>query len=672
MRSRTRALALVAAAFVACGQSEREATREPTAAELQPAARREKPLPAFEGWTLEDERLEISSLLGRRLLLFIFNPEVKAAPHVARAISEIAALRGKHNFEIVGAATGSDLATARAFTAEYGFDFPVIDDSSAAIARRLRLRGPLAVLGVDAEGYVIFGSAFGETEDPNAAKAIENQLRSALRLPPIASDTEPLLGSRPLAPTFRADVLDGSEPFDLAAQRGKPVVLIFFLHTCSHCHQTLEFLKETLAELPEDKRPTVVGVEVSGRTHSVRELLSEKGLDFFPVVFDDDGSLQAAYGAFAGVPDTVLIDAEGRIASRVRGWQLERDPPLMRMRLAKLVGAPVPMLLRSNGYSGSEVCGVCHESEHETWQLTHHASAFDTLVEHGANEKVECVGCHVVGYQHAGGFISSVATRELEDVGCESCHGRGGPHLSPTSIENGSYEAACLTCHDTKHSLGFEYARFLPRVSHAALAHVAALPPAEKQKLLAERSRPREDLLPTAAPYVGSAACESCHPAEFASWESSAHAGAVTTLAAAGKQDDAACLKCHTTGFGRPGGFPTSGTAGSHRNLARVGCESCHGPGGAHVEDGAARAGTIVSLADKCDSCVILQICGTCHDEANDPGFEFEVLEKIELQRHGTIEPGTGKPKGTSAGAEGPLRLEARIARAFDRLDGGN
>ena len=38
-----------------------------------------------------------------------------------------------------------------------------------------------------------------------------------------------------------------------------------------------------------------------------------------------------------------------------------------------------------------------------------------------------------------------------------------------------------------------------------------------------------------------------------------------------------------------------------------------------------AKRGTILSLGDKCDSCVILQICGSCHDEANDPGFEFEV-----------------------------------------------
>ena len=66
-----------------------------------------------------------------------------------------------------------------------------------------------------------------------------------------------------------------------------------------------------------------------------------------------------------------------------------------------------------------------------------------------------------------------------------------------------------------------------------------------------------------------------------------------------------------------------------------MGCESCHGPGGNHVAADARKPGTILALTDKCDSCVILQICGDCHDDANDPGFEFEVLDKIERIRHG-------------------------------------
>jgi hypothetical protein len=72
---------------------------------------------------------------------------------------------------------------------------------------------------------------------------------------------------------------------------------------------------------------------------------------------------------------------------------------------------------------------------------------------------------------------------------------------------------------------------------------------------------------------------------------------------------------------------------------------------------------------------VILQICGSCHDDANDPGFEFEVIEKIEAQRHGTIEPGTGKPKTDSAAIPDPtdVALSAPETRhVFDRLSGGD
>jgi hypothetical protein len=83
------------------------------------------------------------------------------------------------------------------------------------------------------------------------------------------------------------------------------------------------------------------------------------------------------------------------------------------------------------------------------------------------------------------------------------------------------------------------------------------------------------------------------------------------------------------------------------------------------VPEDAVRLGSIVSLGDKCDSCVILQICGSCHDEANDPQFEFEVQEKIDRQRHGTIEAGTGKPLGTSAARTPEDDLRAELARAL-------
>jgi peroxiredoxin len=678
-------LAVIAAvSWLACGndgevstsaQAAAPAATQPAKAEgdhegHDHAERAERPLPAFGGWTLDDERLEISQLIGKRMLIFFFNPEVGDAAVVARAVAKISGLRGKQNFEIVGIATGSKRETARGFAEAQGIDYPVIDDSSAAISRHLGLRFPIATIGVDAAGYVVFGLVQFVTNAPNAEQQIESQLRAALRLPDGEDEVES--ARRPEAPLFEAAVLDREETFKLADHRGTPVLLVFFLHTCPHCHEFLEFMKGQLESIPEDKHPVIVGVEVTGKTYAVRESLRDLKLDFFPVIFDDDGSIRADYGVFAGVPDSFLIDKEGRIAAHVEGWVPETDGPVLRMRLAKIAGAPIPMLLRSKGYSGNDVCGVCHESEHETWQITNHATAFDTLVKHGADADGECVSCHVVGFGKAGGFDLAARVAALENVGCESCHGRGGPHLSPQFTQGGSYETACLACHDTKHSLGFEYASFVPHVSHAANEAILALPADERRRILEERGAVRQDLLPTTAEYVGSDACTSCHQAEHATWEAGPHARAMRTLEGEGKQSEADCQTCHTTALGKPGGFSAGDGPDTQNDLARVGCESCHGPGGNHVAEGAKKLGTILSLGDKCDSCVILQICGSCHDDANDPGFEFEVQAKIDEIRHGTIEAGTGKPlegKDRSARAPAAQEIHGLLARAFAAAD---
>lgn len=644
-----------------CGEAEPPATSTPPATAAAPAAapaqraqaaqpaqakpaapappRREPPLPGFEGLTLDGKPFAASDLLGKRALVFFFNPASPEAGPAADAVARIASQRGAHNFTIAGVALSAGGSAARTFATQHGLDFPIVDDGAGSIAARVGLRAPVALLGVDSDGFVIFyhgGVAPGDV--PDAVSVVETQLRESLRLPS-TGQLEPTLGQRPAAPPFTARTLEKDEPFESASLQGRPVVLIFFLHTCPHCHHALEFLREALPKLPEATRPQLVGVSVHGSADVVKAELAKSDLDFFPILSDSDFALRTAYGVIAGVPDIFLIDAQGKIAARVQGWRDDRDPALVRMWLAKLSGQQPPMLLHATGYSGNEACAVCHENESATWQLTSHATAFDTLVRHSASTKTECVGCHVVGWEKPGGYTISPPTRYLENVGCETCHGRGGPHLSPEFAHKTDYADVCLTCHDQKHSLGFDYATFLPKISHAENAKLAALPLAEKQKLLAERGKPRSNLLPTTAAYVGSQACQACHPAEFETWSKQPHARSMASLEAKGATGNHECLACHTTAYGRPGGFPKGAPPKDHPAMAQVGCESCHGPGGDHVKPDAARVGTIVSLTDKCGTCVILQICGTCHDDVNDPGFEFEVEKKIEAQKHGTKPP---------------------------------
>jgi peroxiredoxin len=601
------------------------------AAEVKAAQPPELTLPVFGGRTLEGRDFSTSSIAGKRLVVFCFNPGLEHAGLFAQALARIAPERQRHNFAIVGVAMGLDPAAAASFVRGFGLDFPILDDADARISSGLRLASPLVLFGADADGRVALTMGSFENEELQPAAQVESRLRRFLRLPESEGPPSGALERGPVAPEFEARPLGEGEPFRLADHRGKPLVIVFFLHTCPHCHTALAFYRDALAEIPEAQRPLLIGISAETSAYSVHAALEDQGVDFFPVFQDRDRSIRDAYGVFAGTPDTVFIAGGGRIVERVQGWNETINGPLVRMTLAKMAGAPVPLLLRADGFSGNEACSVCHEREAQAWSFTAHAAAFATLVPLGRERDRECVGCHVVGFEQPGGWTLADPRPHVENVGCENCHGKGGGHVKAADRIT-DFPAACLGCHNEKHSVGFDYATFLPKVSHAA---ILALSDQARAGLVAGRGRPR-DLLPSTVAMVGSDACRSCHENEYATWVKSPHGRAVESLRRKGKERDEACLACHVTGFDRPGGFAEGARARDFPDLARVGCESCHGPGAEHVKEGADRRATILGLGDKCDSCVVQQICGACHDEANDPEFRFRIDERIEAQRHGT------------------------------------
>jgi len=620
----------------------------------------ERPIPAFGGRTVAGTRLSIGELLGSRVLLFLFNPEIDQAEPIAEAVGRVSALRGDHNFQVLGVGVGSDSATLSRFVRAQGLDFPVLDDSDGEITRLLRLRAPVALLGIDPDGYMTFGlGSFPRQGD--VADTVEAQLRESLRLPEAGSSSEGELLAYPEAPELGVIAMSDGEVLETAKLRGRAAVVIFFLHTCPHCHNALNALESILEAIPDEKRPRLVAVSLQNDPRAVRGALAELGLDYFDPYLDPSGRATERWGITGGVPVILVLDPQGRIVHRSTGWDEKRGAGIVRMKVAAAAGARIPMLLDPQGYSGNDVCGTCHQLEYATWEYTEHATAYDTLVTHAADRRTDCVGCHVVGFEEKGGFDVMRPSAHLEGVGCESCHGRGGPHLSPDFVpaEQG-YETVCASCHNPTHSLGFDYATFHPRVSHEGIAAMSNL----ERAALVEGGGPSRDLLPTRAEYVGSDACQSCHAQEYETWEASPHGHAVATLESQGKADDASCLACHTTAYDKPGGFPSGAPVAAHPDLARVGCESCHGPGGDHVGETDRRTGTILSLGDKCDSCVILKICGTCHDDQNDPDFRFHVEERIEAQRHGTIEP--------SATRGEPSADRARLHRVFESFAGAD
>ncbi len=604
--------------------------------------RPERPLPSFSGTTLTGESLSASQLIGKRHLIFAFKPGESEAAIAAKALRDTATFQASDNFGIVGIAIGSDASLAQKFVTEHNLDFPVLADTTSAILEKFEMRqASVLFLVVDADGYIISGIGYIPTGS-DAVANLSKELRSILRLPSVGGEQSALYTT---APNFVATPITEGKRFEFSSLRGKPVILIFFLHTCPHCHHALKSLQSTLKALPEAKRPQLVAISVYSRDlNAIRESLRAEGVeDFAPILSDADGAIGKKFGNRGGVPQIYFINRDGLIQYHISGWEEDRHPALTKMAVAKIAGETVPVMLHSKGYSGNEFCVMCHETEYETYLVTNHSKAFDTLVRHGASGKPECVTCHVVGYGKPGGFSleDPSTSRNFENVGCESCHGRGGPHLSPDFVKDQNYANACQQCHDPKHSLNFDYAKFLPRISHKANLHITKLPLEERRKYVLEHRGPAAGTEISDVAFVGSDACQTCHKAEYESWKQNPHGRALASLAAKGKQGDKQCLACHTTGFGKPTGYTKSGQT----TLENVGCESCHGPGADHVKEGSRKIGSILALGDKCDSCVILQICSTCHDEKNDPGFTYKIQEKIDHQRHGTIEPGTGKPK---------------------------
>ncbi len=89
---------------------------------------------------------------------------------------------------------------------------------------------------------------------------------------------------------------------------------------------------------------------------------------------------------------------------------------------------PVPAAAGESHYVGVDVCSTCHKSEREFWNLTQHSAAYATLSSAHKEFNLDCVSCHVTGYDKPGGS-TVVHVEKLSNVQCEVCHGPGSRHV---------------------------------------------------------------------------------------------------------------------------------------------------------------------------------------------------------------------------------------------------
>ncbi len=109
-------------------------------------------------------------------------------------------------------------------------------------------------------------------------------------------------------------------------------------------------------------------------------------------------------------------------------------------------------------YMGVAACEGCHSDAVAFWKKTKHAGAYATLSTQFKEFNLDCVACHVTGYDRPGG-TTVTHVDDLTNVQCEVCHGPGSNHVrggGKAAIVGHPKTDMCLECHHPPHVNEFD------------------------------------------------------------------------------------------------------------------------------------------------------------------------------------------------------------------------
>jgi cytochrome c biogenesis protein CcmG/thiol:disulfide interchange protein DsbE len=122
----------------------------------------------------------------------------------------------------------------------------------------------------------------------------------------------PLIGK--LAPAFALKAVGTGQTIDIAALRGKPVVLNFWATWCVPCYQEHPVLVENAQMIPNVQ---FIGVVFNDTEDKINAFLRERG-SAYPTLLDEQGKTAIEYGV-GGVPETYFLNRQGVIVAKFTG-----------------------------------------------------------------------------------------------------------------------------------------------------------------------------------------------------------------------------------------------------------------------------------------------------------------------------------------------------------------
>ena len=141
------------------------------------------------------------------------------------------------------------------------------------------------------------------------------------------------------APTFALASIDGGDPVTSDRFAGRAYVVNFFASWCTPCraeHPQLTALSEQGVAL--------LGVAYKDDADDTARFLRELGDPYEAVALDRDGRFGLEFGVAGAVPETFVIDAQGRIVAVHRGPLAPED--------VERVIAPALRTAQRNGPAG--------------------------------------------------------------------------------------------------------------------------------------------------------------------------------------------------------------------------------------------------------------------------------------------------------------------------------
>jgi peroxiredoxin len=138
------------------------------------------------------------------------------------------------------------------------------------------------------------------------------------------------------APAYSTSNLAGEE-VSLDDYLGQVVLVNIWATWCGPCRVEMPSI-QALYDHYKDRGFTVLAVSIDagpGYTEKVREFVAELELTF-PILLDPDGRITKAFQTI-GVPETFVLDREGRIVKRVIG-ATDWDSPANQALIEELLG----------------------------------------------------------------------------------------------------------------------------------------------------------------------------------------------------------------------------------------------------------------------------------------------------------------------------------------------